>query len=194
MSSDENDFDDYFKQFKRAFDNDFGFSRQFKKAADKILLQNLAEMKDHEYRETESDVLADSKGADRTVKVPPIAIGVRVRRENYLHFADFTIDTKEWGNGTYPSFYLYGYGNEETKTFSFYMLWHHKEFIKLAKKGKIKSSVERNQKHSTVHFLAFSLKDIFDKCAVLDFGGTPDAIRQILGDVDNKNSKLGDYV
>lgn len=178
------DFGDYFNHFQRVFDDDFGFSRKFKKTADKILLANLVEMRDHEQRETEEDIIADTNGADRTIQLSPKPIGVRVRREKYLHFADFTIDTKEWTKTKHPHFYLYAYGNPATKQFLFYMLWYYKEFKKLVTDGKIKPSMEKNKTHSTVKFLAFPLKEIFDKCSVLDFGGTPEAIRKILGDTN----------
>jgi len=187
--------DDYYNRYKFIFSKDFGYSRGFSKSANDIIMRNLAEIHDHEKRITEQDESKDSQGADRTIKIPPFTCGVRVRRPNYVEFGDFTMDTKEFANVNQPNYYIAGYGREDEKTFSFYMLWNQRQFIKLAKENKIKHTIEQNKKHSGVQFFAFKFKDIFDQCHILECGGDSDIIRQVLDDRKVVQiRKLGEYV
>lgn len=189
--------DDYYNRYKFIFAKDFGYSRGFTKTANAIIMRNLVEIHDHEKRLTEKDEMKDSQGADRTIKIPPFTCGLRVRRPKpqYIAYGDFTMDTKEWNNPNQPNYYLAGYGREDKETFSFYMLWDQRQFMKLAKEGKIKHGIEQNKEHSGVRFLTFKFKDIFDKCEILECGGDSDTIRQVL---DNREfvqtQKLGEFL
>ena len=186
--------DEYKAYFKAIFTIDSKFSQKFKKEIDQIILRNLVEIRDHETQPSESDRLKDLSGFDRTIKVAPTTMGRRIRRECWISKAEFTMDTKEWASPTQPQYYIFGYGNETTHHLSFYILWNHKEFMSLAKKNAIKHGMEKNKRHSRVQFLTFSLKKIFDKCHILDFGGTPEAIRMVLGNNPKKpNRKLGEF-
>lgn len=185
--------EDYLKQFKAVFIEDNAFSQKFKRQIDKIILSNLIEIHDHETQPTEQDRTNDINGFDRTITLPITPLGRRIRRNQWLKKADFTVDLKEWTKPTKPNYYIYGYANDQETELVFYMFWNYKEFVRLVKEGKIHNGNEKNRNHSTVPFLTFPLKEIFDKCHVLDFGGTPEAIRQVLGNNPSKNSKLGEF-
>jgi len=191
----ENDLEEYYNRYKLVFTKDFGYSRGFTQSVNAIIMRNLAEIHDHEKRTTEQDQIKDSQGADRTIKIPAFTCGIRVRRPTYVKFADFTMDTKEYTNLKQPEYYIAGYGRLDRKTLSFYMFWNQRQFIKLARENKIKHSVECNKEHSGVSFLAWKFQDIFDRCEILECGGDPETIRQVL---DNrrftKTRKLGEFV
>jgi len=190
-----NDFVRYKLVFEDVFQNDLAYSRKFAKSANAVVMRSLAEIYDHEKRLTNEDCLKDAQGADRTIKIQPFTCGVRVRRPSYVHFGDFTMDTKEYAKPEQPHYYISGYGRKDESSFAFYMLWDQKQFIKLAKENKIKHTLERNKKHSRVWFLAFKFKDVFDQCDILETGGDLDIIRQVLGDRKVVNTyKLGEFV
>jgi len=163
--------DEYREAFEKVFTNDLAFSRKFSDIIDKILLKNLAQIRNHEKRKTNEDIKADNLGYDRTIYVPKIPIGVRMRREFYWNYFDFTVDTKEWNRSTYPNFYFYGYGNEDSLKIKFYILFNYKEFKCLVEKKLIEGKLCKNTEHSLVLFWAFSLTDILKKCKVIDYEG-----------------------
>lgn len=187
--------DDYRDRFKLVFNGDFRFSRIFRKDVDSILLQNLTKIKDHEFRKTEHDQQKDSDGADRTVFFPEISVGVRVRRDKprYIKYADFTVDLKEWRKEKQPNYYFYGYGNSEKRLLRFYALFDYKRFLRKVAEGQIPKSLQKNWEHSLVYFYAFPLKRIFETGCMIDFGGEPELIRQLLGD-DAISPKLADFI
>ena len=163
--------DEYKRHFQTVFDDDFGFSRRFKKEVDQILCRNLATMKDYEQHETEQDKQKDISGTDRGLSPPLIPIGVRIRRLPYIRYKDFTIDTKEFAAPSHPKYYFYGYGDDETTGIAFYILFDFEQFMKLAKSGKLKGKLQKNEKHSKVYFLAFPIPEIMAKCRILDHNG-----------------------
>lgn len=175
--------DDYYNRFRKVFTDDFGFSRKFKREIDKILMGNLAKIKDYEAHENEKDWLNDAQGLDRTIHFPKVDVGIRVRRDKpyYISKAEFTIDFKEWNNKEYPHYYLYGYGNEQTRKLRFYMLFDYRNFRRLVDAGKIKAVIERNKKHSSVYFKCFKLRKIFENHATVGVGGEKKLIQEILG-------------
>lgn len=189
-----NDLSEYKLLFQDVFESDITYSRKFAKAADAIITRNLVEIHNHEKRTTVADCVKDSEGADRTFNLQ-FTVGVRVRRPGYVHFGDFTMDTKEFGKLEQPDYYISGYGRDDEKSFAFYMLWNQKQFIKLAKEGKIKRTLCHNYKHSKVEFWAFKFKDIYDQCDVLECGGDPEPNRQVLDDRPIVNGhKLGEFL
>ena len=187
--------DDYRRHFEVIFNQDFGFSRKFSRHANDILVRNLVEINDHEKRLTKEDCVKDSEGKDRSISVPKTTYGLRIRRSNWIPKAEFTMDTKEWENTTNPDYYVFGYADTLEKELLFHMLWDQRQFLRLARGGKIKHGLEQDKKHSLVSFLTFKLKDIYDQCDILECGGTfPETIREILGDNPHKESKLGEYL
>jgi len=168
--------EDYKKRFQVIFTTDFGFSQKFKQQIDSILSCNISYIIDHEQHEMKEDEIADKQGFDRTLKVPEIRFGARIRRADYQHFWEFTVDEQEWGKESCPQFYVFGYGeldnNEKAKPLTSYILFSYRKFRKLAKDGVIKHSIQRNTKHSLVRFLCFSIDDIFKHKLVIDWGGT----------------------
>ena len=170
MASDSFDLDEYKRQFEVVFNDDFGFSRRFAKDIDQILCRNLARIKDFEAHETEEDKQIDIEGIDRRLSVNT-SVGVRIRRLPYIRYKDFTIDTKEFGSPPYPKYYFYGYGDDETTGIAYYILFDFEQFIKLAKSGKIKGKLQKNEQHSKVYFLAFPIPEIMAKCRIVDHNG-----------------------
>ena len=188
--------DEYKRQFEPVFTSDVRFSRTFARHANAIVIRNLVEINDHEKRLTEEDCIKDSEGKDRSFSVPKTSYGVRVRRSKWVQKAEFTMDTKEWENSTNPDYYVFGYADISEKELLFHMLWDQRQFLKLAKPGKIKHGIEQNKDHSLVLFLTFKLTDIYDQCDILECGGnSPETIREILGDNSQcfQKSKLGEY-
>ena len=170
------DLDDYKKLFAPIFADDFNFSRRFKQETDTILARNIAYIVDHELHETESDKTADLKGYDRTIKIPAYSYGVRIRRIQYQHFWQFTVDEQEWQKQTHPYLYIFGYGEldqqQKALPLASYILFNYHKFVELGKNETIKHSIEQNQKHSWVKFLCFSIDAIFQHKLAIDWGGT----------------------
>ena len=170
------DVDDYKKYFAPIFIEDWGFSRKFTQEIDNIIAKNIDYIIDHERHETEQDKIADKQGFDRTLKIPEIKYGVRIRRVKNQHFWQFTLDEKEWQKETYPQLYIVGYGeldnNKKSLPLASYILFEYRAFRKLAKNNIIKHSVQQNQKHSLVRFLCFDINDIFEHKLAIDWGGT----------------------
>jgi len=186
--------DEYYNRYKLIFAGDFSYSRKFAKCANAIIMRNIAEIHDHEKRMTEQDKEKDLYGADRTITVAPFTCGLRVRRLQYLKFAEFTMDTKEFAKKSQPDYYIWGYGNDHEDSLLFYMFWNHRQFMKLARENAIKHGIEQNSKHSAVQFLTFKATDIFDKCDILECGGKAETIRQVLNNRQVPiNAKLGEF-
>lgn len=170
------DFEEYKRYFQVVFSKDLGFSQKFSQQVDQIISKNIGYIIDHERHETEQDTIADKMGYDRTLKIPPIRFGARIRRIYYQHFWEFTVDEQEWNKETYPQVYLFGYGelddNGKAKPLASYILFDYRKFRKLAKDGIIKHSTQQNREHSLVKFLCFSIDDIFKHKLAIDWGGT----------------------
>lgn len=139
----------------------------------------MAQIIDHEQHTTEQDIIADRQGTDRTLIVPPIKFGVRVRRIKWQHKRQFTVDLQEWHKDVYPRYYVFGYGelndNEQhtPKPFSAYILFNYQVLKSLVKTGTIKI-VETilNKEHSLVWFHCFNIDDILKHKLAIDWGGT----------------------
>jgi len=166
-----NNLEEYKAHFQPVFTKDLNFSKKFYKETNAIIMRNLSFLINNETNNLEQD----QKGYDRTLKIPTINYGVRIRRQQYQHYWEFTVDEQEWRKPTYPHIYLYGYGElndqQKPKPLSAYILFDYQKFRKLAKQNIIKHSIQQNQKHSLVRFLCFKLEDIFKHNLVIDYSG-----------------------
>jgi hypothetical protein len=191
--------DEYKEHFHFIFTADIAFSRLFTLAANQIIVKNFALLVNHERHETENDLQKDLQGIDRSVKLPNLeGFGLRVRRDkpNYIAWADFTVDDKEWIEGK-SKYYVYGYGNSETKQFRFYILFNYQKLKELVEKATIKRRDRRpNKDHSRVYLNCYGIKDLYNNDLILDYGGEPDLIEQILGKeaLENRNRRITSFM
>jgi hypothetical protein len=185
-----NSLDEYKEHFNFIFTQDVAFSQLFRHTARQIIVKNLALIIDHERHEKEDDWQKDLQGIDMTVKVD-LPIGLRVRRDKpkYIAWADFSVDDKEFAEGK-SKYYVFGYGNEQTKQLRFYILFNYQKFKELVLKGIIKRhDRRRNKPHSLVYANYYKIKDLYKNNLIMDYDGESDLIEQILGKEALKNPR-----
>ena len=172
--------DEYLEKYKDIFREDYEFSKAFTPELHKLIISSVAKIYDYERHENPRDLEFDKKGYDAKLTIPGNPFwGKRVRRLDKVKFQDFTIDRKEWSVSK-AKYYIYAYASEQPKKIYFYMIFDFAKLKKLAKEGKIKLKLEKNDKHSNVYFWAIKIHDIFRNGLVIDYGGEIEFVKNIV--------------
>ncbi len=157
--------ENYKEKYKIIWLDDFGFSQKFtpqikeiisKLPLPKNIQDNLGTQKDRD-------------GSDLTVR--PLEIGVRVRRASYTHFDEYTEDDKE-RDTMKPDIGIYGYATPDESKLQSLIVFDHHDFRKARKRGLLKSTRNRNTKHSLVWFTCYPISDIIEHCKIYGIGGS----------------------
>lgn len=171
--------EDYFSKYAEPFRDDLGFSRDYSADADRIVWSHIAIIHDYERHDTPEDKQMDLAGYDREIRCPKY--GIRVRREYAVKWAEFTVDEKEWRRSTEQrKYYFFAYASSIKHAFKFWMIFDYTKLKRLVEQGKVKAGLQSQERHSGVNFHTFKLRQIFNYRLVLCYGGSNDAIQQIV--------------
>ncbi len=158
--------DDYKKKFDPIFAADSQFSKRLMEQVIRILdhLDLPKNIRDN------CGTVEDFKGHDLTI--PPIQIGVRIRRYNYIRWDEFTQDDKERDTMGCDVYFM-GYATEDEKSLYSYIVFNYHDF-KSVRSTPVCPLADRrpNTEHSLVMFSAWRNRDIIDSCRIYAKHGT----------------------
>lgn len=188
---------EYKERYQVPFIRDLGLSKEYRLDGHTILLRELGQIYDYEADLGEQPCLKDMQGYDLEIDLR-FGFGQRVRDITKARYKDFTIDEKEWANELksphYYYFYAYAYDpdRDHKHLIDFWMIFDLKRLKRLHSEGKIKNHMGKNNKHSSVPFMAFDIKDILKHDLIITYYGT-DALLELFGLPAIKNKRLDRY-
>lgn len=168
--------DDYKTKYDFIFGEDLGFAQRLMPEVIRIL-QSITlpiSFKDN------MGTAEDSKGHDLTGQ--PFHVGVRVRRQKYKHYKQFTQDDKERETMS-CDLYFFGYATDDEQSLDSYLIFDGRAFE--AGRGTERIPVSArcpNHKHSQVWFNCYDLADIEQHCAIYAQRGMAGIVQQQLTD------------
>ena len=153
---------DYIDKYNIVWTKDLTFSRKLMVPV-KTILDKIRFPK--KIRDNEGTAL-DLKGYDLTI--PPLQIGVRIRRYDFNAFDEFTEDDKE-KNTMNADYYFFGYANKDETDLYSYIIFNHHDFAE--KRRELETNRQENKKHSAVPFTCYSLWKISNLCEIIALKG-----------------------
>lgn len=174
--------DDYKDFYKIHFKRDFDFSKAYGKDANNLLLSELSTIIDYETQTDEQPHPMDLQGYDRKISVS-FGFGIRTRDRNKIHFADFTVDFKEWNHNIkdphYYYFYAYAQKPPANHKINFWMIFDYRKLKCLYSQGVIKPEYGQNVEHSAVGFFGFKIADLSKNNLIIAYDGEPEILAQL---------------
>lgn len=184
--------EDYKTRYNLVFNKDFDFSRAYSKDANKVMLQELATIIDYETQVSGQPHPMDQQGYDRKINIS-FGFGTRTRNRKDAHFADFTVDYKEYSHIIEDPHYYYFYAYAQPPPFihklNFWMIFDYRGLKRLHRQGIIKPTSERNNQHSTVGFFGFKIADLFKNNLIIAYEGEQDILSE-LGLPERQNTRI----
>ena len=153
--------DDYKRAYEYRWIIDTDFSEQLKPKIIDIIKQIPLPRNVQDNIGTEDD---KRKGYDLTINPLPTQVAVRIRRNKYKNYDEFTEDDKE-RDTMKPDVYFFCYATLDENDIESLLYFNHRDFRKAREKKLFTETRKQNSKHSKVWFTGYPLSEINKYCA-----------------------------